>query len=130
VRVCAWVKPFSPMKPRVSVQHGWEPIILRGGRRRSIADGLLNDWVAANPVRPTRAGDVVGMKPDEVLFWLFRALGARPGDELVDLFPGSGRVIQAWERFLAQPAFSFPRPTRVQLQLDELDVAMGAGLRP
>lgn len=109
VRVCAWVKPFSPMKPKVSVQYGWEPLILRGGRQRDIHDGLLNDWVSASPVRPGRGG-VTGMKPDAFSFWLFRALGARPGDELADLFPGSGAVAAAWEAFVASPPLHFAGP--------------------
>lgn len=41
------------------------------------------------------------MKPPEFSVWMFRLLGARRGDELVDLFPGSGAVTRAWERYTA-----------------------------
>lgn len=43
------------------------------------------------------------MKPPEFSVWMFRLLGARRGDELVDLFPGSGAVTRAWERYTAPP---------------------------
>jgi hypothetical protein len=109
VRVCAWTKPFSPMKPRVSVQYGWEPLILRRGRPRSIHDGVLNDWCASSPINP-RGGGVIGAKPEAFCWWVFRMLGARAGDELVDLFPGSGAVAAAWERYVSQIPFHFPGP--------------------
>jgi hypothetical protein len=35
VRVMAWVKPFASFKPGVGVAYAWEPIIVRGGRRRT-----------------------------------------------------------------------------------------------
>ena len=30
-------------------------------------------------------------------------LGARPGDQLEDLFPGSGAIGEAWRRYTSQP---------------------------
>jgi hypothetical protein len=43
------------------------------------------------------------MKPQAYCWWLFDALGAKPGDELVDVFPGSGAVARAWDAYIAQP---------------------------
>ena len=43
-----------------------------------------------------------GEKPERFCFWLFEVLGLRPGDELVDLFPGSGAVTRAWRRWQHQ----------------------------
>ena len=37
-------------------------------------------------------------------------LGARVGDELVDLFPGSRAIERAWERFQAEPELNFAGP--------------------
>lgn len=50
---------------------------------------------------------VTGAKPAPFLTWLFGCLGARPGDELIDLYPGSGAVARAWESFSAQPELDF-----------------------
>ncbi len=46
---------------------------------------------------PARGGgDLIGRKPLAFCAWLFEALGMLPGDELVDLFPGTGIVGRAW----------------------------------
>ena len=34
----------------------------------------------------------MGAKPAAFCWWVFDLLGALPGDELVDLFPGSGGI--------------------------------------
>jgi hypothetical protein len=38
-------------------------------------------------------------KASGLLFWLFGLLGAMPGDSLDDLYPGSGIVSWAWQRW-------------------------------
>jgi hypothetical protein len=38
------------------------------------------------------------MKPPRFAVWMFGQLGARAGDELVDLYPGSGAITEAWRR--------------------------------
>jgi hypothetical protein len=40
---------------------------------------------------------VVGSKPAVYLAWVFELLQARTGDSLDALYPGSGRVPEAWE---------------------------------
>lgn len=110
-RVMVWNKPFTPMKPSASVQYAWEPVLVRGGRPRSIEDGLVRDVVSANPVAWCAVDDgVIGMKPPAFCRWLFRVLGTRHGDELVDLFPGSGAIARAWECFQAEPELYFSGP--------------------
>ena len=37
---------------------------------------------------------LVGVKPVDFCAWLFDVLGAQVGDELIDLFPGSGRRVR------------------------------------
>lgn len=108
VRVGAWVKPLMSLKPTASVQFGWEPVIFRGGRPRSPTDGFVNDWVSVSPPRHNQiAGGLIGMKPRAFCFWVFDLLGALAGDELVDVFPGSGAVTEAWRGFQDQPRLSY-----------------------
>jgi hypothetical protein len=44
---------------------------------------------------------VIGAKPAVFIRWVFDLLGALPGDEFVDVFPGSGGVGRAWAAFCA-----------------------------
>ncbi len=39
------------------------------------------------------------MKPPQFAVWMFCQLGVRAGDELVDLYPGSGAIGAAWRRY-------------------------------
>jgi hypothetical protein len=39
------------------------------------------------------------MKPPQFAVWMVCQLGARSGDELVGLYPGSGAVGEAWRRY-------------------------------
>jgi hypothetical protein len=96
VRVMAWVKPFCSFRPGVGVAYAWEPVIVRGGRRRTREQETVRDWVSVNI---TLRRGLTGVKPDEFCFWLFAVLNMVPGDEFVDLFLGSGAVSRAWERW-------------------------------
>ncbi len=103
-RVLAWTKPLTPIKVGVSVAFGWEPVFLYGGRRRARRAPLVRDWLSTHPARHRghEHGAIIGMKPEPFCFWLFDCLGARRGDELVDLFPGSGAVTRAWHSYHAR----------------------------
>lgn len=92
-RIMAWVKPFASFKPGVNPAYAWEPVIVRGGRRRTREQQTIRDWVAANI---TLKKGLTGAKPKEFSDWLFQVLNVQPGDELVDVFPGSGAVSHAW----------------------------------
>jgi hypothetical protein len=100
VRVCAWVKPFVRFKKGVPRAYAWEPVIVHGGRKLTADNPTVLDWVSA-PITMRRG--VVGAKPEAFCRWLFAFLGARPGDEMVDLFPGSGAVSEAWAAWSRQP---------------------------
>lgn len=110
VRVLAWVKPFAAYKAGVNPAYAWEPVIARGCRRsdrkRSREEPTIRDWMCASA---TLKRGLVGAKPEAFSWWLFRALGLQPGDELVDLFPGTGAVTRAWEQFCANPAIGTER---------------------
>jgi len=52
VRVMAWVKPFAVFKPNVNPAYAWEPVIVRGGRRRTREQATVRDWVSAAEPMP------------------------------------------------------------------------------
>lgn len=100
VRIGAWTKPVPPgftVRPRVA----WEPVIFWGGRPLEDDGRSIVDWVYAVPPR-TYPGQITGIKPPDFSWWVFDSLGARPGDQLDDLFPGSGAVGRAWERYTSR----------------------------
>lgn len=97
-RVMAWVKPFCSFKPGVGVAYAWEPVIVRGGRRRTRAQHTVRDWAAVNI---TLKRGFAGAKPVAFMHWLFAVLNVEAGDQVDDLFPGSGAVSAAIEGYLA-----------------------------
>lgn len=97
VRIHAWTKPMPPGKAR-RARCAWEPVIFYGGRPRPDDAPTILDWIHAATPRAL-PGQVVGTKPSQFAYWLFDCLGAQPGDQLADLFPGSGAIGRAWERW-------------------------------
>jgi hypothetical protein len=95
-RVCAWVKPIGVSSKTFGLHNTWEPLIVVGGRRRQPG---RRDWLRAHPARG--GGELPGRKPIAFCAWLFDCLGMLPGDELVDLFPGTGIVSRAWAELSA-----------------------------
>lgn len=98
VRIASWVKPFASFKPGVSPAYTWEPVLFRTPNRnnkqgRTIRDHFMGDAVACNI---TLQKGLVGAKPRDFCFWVFELLGAKPGDDFVDVFPGTGGVSEAW----------------------------------
>ena len=105
VRIGAWVKPYASSRPGVMPVYAWEPVIWRGGRKRAKGEGWLRDWVSANITQLRHEHGlrkVAGTKPETFCFWLFQLLNLKPGDDFVDLFPGSGAVSRAWEKWQRQ----------------------------
>jgi|SRR5215831_506444 len=100
VRVMSWVKPFAIFKPHVNPAYTWEPVLVWGGRPRTRHQPTVRDWVAANI---TLQRGLAGVKPFAFCSWLFAVLNMQAGDEFVDLFPGSGAVQRAWQRYAQQP---------------------------
>lgn len=100
VRICSWVKPFAAFKPGVTLAYAWEPVFIKPARKRPKEAPTCRDWVAANI---TMKRGLAGAKPERFCFWLFDALGAEPGDELVDLYPGTGAITKAWHRWCDNP---------------------------
>jgi hypothetical protein len=101
-RVAAWVR--GPRKvPARRALNAWEPLIVVGGRARQVAVVEdLSDVLLWGGRQHSHPGALVGMKPAAFCEWMFRLLGAAQGDELVDLFPGSGAVTRAWKLYTSQ----------------------------
>lgn len=101
VRISSWVKGSRP-GVTYKARSSWEPVIIWGGRPNKLGptekldDSLVMHIGGRQRKHP---GSLVGMKPAGFCEWAFRQLGARQGDELVDLFPGSGAVGRAWKMF-------------------------------
>lgn len=96
-RVGAWVKPFAVFKKGVNPIYAWEPVLFRGGGTKKL-EGAHFDWVKVTPMMR----GFIGAKPEEFCFWVFSLLRLRPGDELIDMFPGTGGVTRAWEKWQRQ----------------------------
>ena len=88
------------------------------GSRERLTDVLLG--VESARIRPTLPTSVTGMKPPGFLVWLFKLLGAMPGDSLDDLFPGSGMVSRSWTAYAGILA---PRPGETLPLFDPSTVA-------
>lgn len=88
-RQCAWVKPFAVFKPNVGVAYAWEPVFLVGGRRRTRQQPTVRDWFACEI---TLRKGLVGAKPAPVVHWILDLLNVQRGDQVDDLFPGTGVV--------------------------------------
>lgn len=105
-RIAAWVKPFCAFKRGVRPCYAWEPVIFHGGRNPPTHKHPLpvkggkqttpKDFIAESI---TLKRGLVGAKPERFCFWIFDLLGANPDDTLDDLFPGTGAVGRAWEKW-------------------------------
>lgn len=100
VRVMAWVKPLVFFKPGVRVAYAWEPAIVSGGRKKTARWRTHRDWVSANATSN-------GSKPWAFFFWLFAVMGAEPGDEFEDIFPGTGNGSKAFLLYTKQRQMSW-----------------------
>lgn len=115
VRVAAWVRGERPTRSGRPL-NAWEPVIYHGGRhldpssleeRQAAASRHAGTTrrldVLVHHARPRRTDPdrVIGAKPAAFARWMFDLLGARPGDQLHDLFPGSGGISRAWHAYTA-----------------------------
>ena len=100
VRVASWHRGERPTRSYGPL-NAWEPVIYLGGR---LLEGELDDRrvdALAYTSRPrmTDPARVIGAKPAAVAYWMFRLLGARIGDTLDDIYPGSGGIARAWAHY-------------------------------
>jgi hypothetical protein len=109
VRVAVWVKPFAAFKKNVTRAYCWEPVIFKFHRNRTVEQDTWRDFVS-EPIAMRRG--FPGAKPDNFCYWLFEGLNLQPDDDFHDLFPGSGAVGQAWEKWRRQ----FHEPEQFELE--------------
>ncbi len=100
VRVCIWVKARRVVRSRW-VASAFEPLLICRGRRRCSSASLpaVSDVLTYRGRYRAFPGAMIGMKPPQFSVWMFELLGAAPGDVLADLYPGSGAVSLAWNRY-------------------------------
>ncbi len=131
-RVAVWVRGERPNPRAGRPLNAWEPVIYHGGRilsdssTRTSSDASSTTTAHATPQptpeesrapggrrvdvlirrprpRTTAPGHVTGAKPAEFARWIFDLLGALPGDDLTDLYPGSGGITTAWTAYTSTP---------------------------
>lgn len=125
--VCPWVKPIGVPSTTRGIHTTWEPVIVVGGRQRQPG---VRDWLRAMPAR-LGGETLIGRKPLAFCAWLFDLLGMAPGDQLIDLFPGTGVVTRAWEELSsraaldARPSSGAPRDGSVPRFLPAVAHAVG-----
>jgi hypothetical protein len=99
-RVLAWCRTnAAPFIPNPSAS--WEPVLLRPARVRPVT--TRSYLVAGSHTGFLQRDGLTGAKPPAFCEWVIRCLGAEPGDTPHDVFPGTGGMDEAWERFLRQP---------------------------
>jgi hypothetical protein len=111
VRVAPWCKSFGAFKKGVRPAYMWEPVYFRGGRNPSAGHphppppkngrqttpkdfhwtDVPLEAITGGLLAPiTLRKGVTGAKPREFCQWVLDLLGYVEGDEIDDLFPGSG----------------------------------------
>lgn len=97
-RLGVWTKPHRPPPATKGIHNVTEFVIVHAGRQ--LPPGRPNH-LHAHAAR--RGGTTPGRKPLAFCGWMFGLLGLRPGDELHDLFPGTGVVSRAWRECGGSP---------------------------
>lgn len=87
-RVAAWFKPFCAFKANVRIAYSWEPVIFAPGRDRSADGAPVGRDHLSEPITLQRG--LVGAKSPVFCRWVLDLLGYVDGDDMADLFPGTG----------------------------------------
>jgi len=111
VRIASWVKPFCAFKRGVRPAYAWEPVVFRGGRNP------CNGYPAKIPEKNgkqetpkdfhsasiTLKKGLVGAKPETFCRWVLSLLNVQTGDEVADLFPGTGAMSRIIREITSRP---------------------------
>jgi hypothetical protein len=126
IRIGAWVKTFCAFKKGVRPAYAWEPVIFKGGRNPSsgyphpppIKGGKQTTPKDFHASRITLKKGLVGAKPESFCDWVLDLLNTAPGDEIADLYPGTGvmgRVAEARGMvLLLEAAIPVPKELKVK----------------
>lgn len=105
VSVAAWLRtnapPFNP--DGIGPVRSWEPVVYRPARAERFDPDRVRDVFASGAPTGTIGAGLTGAKPRGFAEWVFRLIGARPGDSLEDLFPGTGAITNAWVEWERAP---------------------------
>jgi len=88
IRICAWCKTFHQIRP-TTIQYAWEAVLLFRGRKENKRKPMVRDWMAC--ARTNKKG-LQGAKPLAFNSWILQLLNYKEGDELVDMFKGTGSM--------------------------------------
>jgi hypothetical protein len=97
-RIAVWCKSFCAFKRNVRPAYAWEPVIFFGGRNPMNGHRAIIPEKNGKQTTPkdfhiapiTLKKGLVGAKPESVCRWILDLLNVQEGDEVVDLFPGTG----------------------------------------
>jgi hypothetical protein len=111
VRVAAWAKSFCAFKRGVRPCYAWEPVMFWRGRNPPAGHPHQPPERAGKQTTPkdfivepiTMRKGLTGAKPRKVCAWILDLLGALPGDDVVDLFPGTGAMGDAFDHLAGSP---------------------------
>lgn len=92
IRIAAWTKTFHQIRVNVPIQYAWEPVIWRGGRKDTPVKPMIRDWHSGMTAMKK---NFYGAKPLDFNMWILDLFQYKIGDELIDLFPGSGSMAEA-----------------------------------
>lgn len=95
-RMGAWLKPFASFKPGVDPAYTWEPVLFKSKRIASKSQNTIRDFHIENI---TLKRGLAGAKPDGFCIWIFELLGMQKDDDFYDLFPGTGAVTTAHQKW-------------------------------
>jgi hypothetical protein len=100
----SWVKPFAGRRPGVRIGYAWEPVIVKTSAAWDYGP-QARTWLMANsPMHKDGGPRFVGRKPAAFAAWIADLVGWKPGDDLIDLFHGSGAVAAEFSK-LREPEF-------------------------
>ena len=100
MRVCVWHKPNAVTSGN-RISNRWEPVLIKVPSNRKGWDSGLARCSDVLIASPPSAG-FVGSKPSEWTYWVMDLLGYQEGDQVDDLFQGSGMVTDAINHYQAR----------------------------
>ena len=97
-RVAAWVKTFCAFKRNVRPAYAWEPVVFWRGRNPGSGFSHPPPVLGGEQTTPkdflaepiSLKKGLTGAKPERFCRWVLDLLNVQPGDEVVDVFPGTG----------------------------------------
>lgn len=118
VRISPWCKSFSAFKKGVRPAYAWEPVLWRGGRNPAWGHPHAPPEKGGKQNTPkdfhwtddpgllapiTLKKGLTGAKSEAFCEWVLNLLNVQPGDELVDLYPGTGVMGRVAAASLSEP---------------------------